>query len=144
MYATFPAQLYLLTFTNYEFFITQSTSPPPSTIALCHMTRLSSTQIITKHLQTTQQITTDHVNKSPLNHSPNPFHNNHHPKQNHTPLYLLTHSLPQLQCRCYYTRVTVLMLLHLCYCMRVTMYIIAYCNVTELCLSQRSVFVCFV
>jgi hypothetical protein len=35
------------------------------------------------------------------------------------------------------------MLLHLCYCMFVTVYIITCCNVKELCVSQRSVFVCF-
>jgi hypothetical protein len=87
---------------------------------------------------------TDHVNKSPPNHSLNPFRNNYPPKQNHTPIQLLTHSLPPLQCRCYYMHVTACMLLHLCYCMFVTTYIITCYNVKELCLSQRSVCVCFV
>jgi len=36
-------------------------------------------------LQTTQQINTDHMNKSPPNHSLHPFHNNHLTKQNHSP-----------------------------------------------------------
>jgi len=37
-------------------------------------------------MQTTQQIATDHVNKSPPNHSPNQFHNNH-------PLNKITHAI---------------------------------------------------
>jgi hypothetical protein len=56
-------------------------------------------------------------------------------------LYRLSYPAhPPLQYRCYYTYVTGCTLLHLRYCMFVTMYIITCRNVKELCVSHSSVF----
>jgi len=73
-----------------------------------------------------------------LYHSLNPFHNNRPPKQNHLPYsYWPTHFH-----HCCYMHVTVCsMLLHLRYCMFITMHIITCCNVKELFVS---LFICFV
>jgi hypothetical protein len=109
--------------------------PPPHSNVLCRTNTPSFTQCIMLQLQTTQQTNTDHVNKSPPN---------HRPKQNHSPYnYRPTH-FHHYNTAVNYMHVSVCMLLHLCYCMFVTVYIITCRNVKKLCVAQRSEFVCFV
>ena len=102
MHATCLA--HLMQITRCTLRIPPTHTPLPSNVP-CFMPRISSPHIITKQLQTH----TDHVNKSPPNHSLHPFHNHHPLNQNHTP-----YGYWPTQFHHYGTTVTIRTLLYAC------------------------------
>jgi hypothetical protein len=84
-YQSYICYMFRPPYANCQVYITHSTQPPLPRNVPCFMPRISSILIIMIQLQTTQPINIGNVNKSPPNHSLRPFHNNHPPKQNHSP-----------------------------------------------------------
>jgi hypothetical protein len=108
--------------------------PPTHTPLPCNfpffMTRISSTQIITKQLQTH----TDHSNKSPTYHSLNPFYN-HHPLNKITQPYSYWHT----HFHNYSTAVVIRTLLYACFYYYVT-FCLLLCTLFPAVTLQNSAF----